>query len=75
MESFNNHSFNSKILVFIIKSYGFNTELPWEIIEIYNGRSEFVDLIKSIVEEMKPISKVMKETQDTTKCALLTLKN
>jgi hypothetical protein len=59
----------------LIKSYGFNTEPAWEIIEIYNGRSEIVDIIKRIVEEMKPISKVMKESQDTTKCALLTLKN
>jgi hypothetical protein len=59
----------------MIKSYGFNVEPAWEIIEIYNGKSEIVDIINSIVTEMKPISKVMKETQDTTKCALLTLKN
>ena len=59
----------------LIKSYGFNTEPNWELIEIYNGKSEIVDIIRSIVDEMKPISKVMKGTQDTTKFALLTLKN
>lgn len=59
----------------LIKSYGFCIEPAWELIEIYNGKSEIVDIIRSIVDEMKPISKVMRESQDTTKCALLTLKN
>ena len=59
----------------MIKNYGFNIEPAWELIEIYNGKSEIVDIIRSIVDEMKPISKVMRENQDTNKCALLTLKN
>ena len=59
----------------LIKGYGFNLEPSSKIIEIYNGRNEFVDIIKSIVTEMKSISKVMKDNKATTKCALLTLKN
>ena len=59
----------------LIKSYGFNTEPAWELIEIYNGRSDLVDTIQAIVSEMKPISEVMRKNQDTDKCALLTLKN
>ena len=59
----------------LIKSYGFNIEPLWQMIEIYNGRSELVDTINAIVKEMKPISEVMRKNQDTDKCALLTLKN
>ncbi len=59
----------------LIKSYGFNTEPPSELIDICNGRSELVDLIKAIVAELKPISEVMRQTQKSDKCALLTLKN
>ena len=59
----------------LIKSYGFNIEPLWLMIEIYNGRSELVDIINAIVKEMKPISEVMRKNQDTDKCALLTLKN
>ncbi len=59
----------------LIKSYGFSPEPAWEIIDIYNGRSTLVDTIKAIVAEMKPISEEMRKTQDTNKCALLTLKN
>ena len=59
----------------LIKSYGFVSEPSWEMIEVYNGRSNIVDIIKAIVAEMKPISEEMRKTQDSNKCALLTLKN
>ena len=59
----------------LIKNYGFNIEPLWQMIEIYNGRSEIVDIIQSIVKEMKPISEDMKNIRDTNKCALLTLRN
>lgn len=59
----------------LIKSYGFNTEPSWQMIEIYNGRSGIVNTIKQIVLEMKPISEEMRNKQDTSRCALLTLKN
>ncbi len=59
----------------MIKSYGFNVEIPMTMIDIHNGRDEYVNYIKEIVEQMKPISKQMKETQDSDKVAMLTLKN
>lgn len=59
----------------LIKSYDFNIEPFWKMIEIYNGKSEVVNLIKAIVSEMKPIIEIMRKRQDTNKCALLTLKN
>ncbi len=62
----------------LIKSYGFRTELPWEMIEIYNDRDRLVNNIREIVKEMKTITNEMKEnpSDDTiTKCALLRLRN
>lgn len=62
----------------IIESYGFKTELPWEMIEIYNGRNNLVNNVRDIVSEMKVITNEMKEepNDDTiTKCALLRLRN
>jgi hypothetical protein len=44
------------------------------VIEIYNGKNNMIDLLKSIVAEVKKISEKARKTQDTTKCAILTLK-
>lgn len=59
----------------LIKGYGFNVELPWQLIEIYNGRDTLVNTILTIVKEMKTISKEVKETDNSNKVAILTLKN
>ena len=58
----------------LIKGYGFCCEPSWLMIEIYNGRNDMIDLLKIIVAEMKEISEKVRKTQDTSKCAILTLK-
>ena len=61
-------------LVELIKKYNFNTELPWQFIDIYNGRDDFVDIIFEIVKQMKEIKKEALEEQ-TDRVAILRLKN
>ena len=58
----------------LIISYGFNISPIDDLIDIYNGKNKIINIIKDITKEMKPISDVMRNTQDTDKCALLTLK-
>lgn len=58
----------------LITSYDFNTSIPIELLEIYNGRDELVNVINEIVEQMKPISKEAKK-ENYEKFALLTLKS
>lgn len=60
-----------------ISSYGFSTGLPWQMIEIYNGRHRLINNIGEIVEKMKVITKEMRENpndETITKCALLRLR-
>ena len=61
-------------LLELIKSYGFKTELPWQLIEIYNGRDNFVNTLLEIVRQMKEVSKEMKETEESEKVAILSLR-
>lgn len=61
-------------LLELIKSYGFKTELPWQLIEIYNGRDNFVNTLQEIVRQMKEVSKEMKETEESEKVAILSLR-
>ena len=61
-------------LVELIKKYNFNNELPWQFIDIYNGRDDFVDNIFEIVKQMKEIKKEALEEQ-TDRVAILRLKN
>ena len=58
----------------LIKSYGFNVEVPEELIEIYNGRDDLINSILEIVERMKEISKELKEKEESEKFAILTLR-
>lgn len=58
----------------LIMSYGFGSEPSSLMIEIYNGRNSMIDLLKSIVAEVKRISEEVRKTQDTAKCAILILK-
>lgn len=62
-------------LLELIKSYGFRTELPWQLIEIYNGRDNFVNTLNEIVRQMKEISKEMKENATSERLAILSLRN
>lgn len=62
-------------LLEMIKSYGFRTELPWQLIEIYNGRDNLVNTIQEIVKQMKEVSKKAKANEETDKVAILTFKN
>ncbi len=59
----------------LIEKYGFNTEIPWQLIDIHNGRDGLVNTILQIVDEMKSISKELKETEESERFALLTLRN
>ncbi len=61
-------------LLKLIKSYGFKTELPWQLIEIYNGRDNFVNTLQEIVRQMKEVSKEIKETEESEKVAILSLR-
>lgn len=61
-------------LLELIKNYGFKTELPWQLIEIYNGRDIFVNTLQEIVRQMKEVSKEMKETEESEKVAILSLR-
>lgn len=58
----------------LIKSYGFKTVLPGDLIDIYNGRDEIVNTIMEIVKQMKEVSKELKETEESEKFALLRLR-
>lgn len=62
-------------LLELIKSYGFRTELPYQLIDIYNGRDNLVNTIQEIVEQMKVVSKKAKENEETDQFAILTFKN
>lgn len=59
----------------LIASYGFNTSVPNEILNIYNGYDELINNLFEIVLQMKVISKEAKEKENYEKFALLTLKN
>ena len=62
----------------LISSYGFSTELPWQLIEIYNGKDRLVNTVEDIVKAMKEVSKEIHECQDiekVTKYAVLRLRN
>lgn len=61
-------------IVELIKSYGFYVELPEELIEIYNGRDNLINTIMAIVEEMKVVSKEVKENEESEKFAILSLR-
>lgn len=61
-------------IIELISSYGFNTKLPEELIEIYNGRDDLVNTILRIVEEMKVVSKELNETEESSKLAILSLR-
>lgn len=68
-------SLKTKEIVELIKSYGFNASLPTELIEIHNGRDEIVNTIIEIVKEMKVVSKEYRETEQSEKFAVLSLRN
>lgn len=58
----------------LISSYGFNTELPWQMIEIYNGNDRLVNTVSLIVEEMKGIVREVRKSQESEKVILLSLR-
>ena len=66
---------NTDSILQMIKDYGFRTELPWQLIEIYNGRNELINTILEIVKQMKVISKEVKEKNESDNVAILSLKN
>lgn len=57
-----------------VQSYGFQTEVPLQMIEIYNGRDSSVNELQQIASQMKMAIQEAKESPSTDKCALLTLK-
>lgn len=70
-----NEQIKNEDLEEMIKSYGFRTEIPWQLIEMYNGRDNILNTILEIVKQMKVISKEVKESDESSKVAILTLKN
>lgn len=61
-------------IVKLIESYGFVISPTWQMIELYNGKNSMVNLLKNIVSAMAEISKEVRNNQDTSMCAILTLK-
>lgn len=59
----------------MLQAYGFQTEVPWQMLDIYNGRNALVNEIKEVVSQMKIAIQEAKTNPETDKCALLTLKN
>lgn len=58
----------------LISSYDFNTTLPWQLIEVHNGKDEMINIIEAIVQEMKKVREKVKNDEETKECAILRLR-
>lgn len=58
----------------LIKSYGFGIKIPWQFIDIYNGRDKLVNTIKDIVKEMKVVSEELRKNEESEKAIKLILR-
>lgn len=65
---------DSEAIVKLIEDYGFNSSIPNLFIDVYNNWDETVNLIRGIVEKMKPFTEDCLKNPLTTKCAKLTLR-
>ena len=58
-----------------IESYGFLSEIPTQMLEVYNDQSKDVELIKQLVLLMKEIKPLLSKPENSRKKLLLTFSN
>ena len=58
-------------IVDLIKQYGFNSEIPKDIIDIYNGENETVKLVKDLIDKVKEVKKELDKPENSRMCLTL----
>lgn len=57
----------------IIKSYGFKTEIPNLILNVYNGVDQTLKKVEQIVDEIKRVMPLLEESENANMCLTLRL--